>query len=137
MKTRSVVLLALFASAPVAAQAPTRIPTFIEPQVQEFAKRVKSVKAEPAAITMRVGQKLNLTSFTLLALDSADKVHGRLTTFDFAVIPPGEAASVLPTGLTAERAGTTTLILRYPRGAWTKVRTGTRPEAKVSVTVTP
>lgn len=137
MKIRSVVLLALFASAPVAAQAPTRIPTFTDPQVQEFAKRVKSVKAEPATITMRVGQKLNLTSFSLLALDSADKAQGRLTKFDFAVIPPGEAASVLPTGLTAERAGTTTLTLRYPRGAWEKVRSGTRPEAKVTVTVTP
>lgn len=132
MKIRIAVVMALFASAPLMAQAPA----LTDDEVLDFAKRVKSVRAEPAALKVRVGQKMNLASITVTVLDSAGKVRGRLAGFDFAM-RPGQAAILAPGSFTGGQAGTDTLFLRYPRRAWEKVRTGTRPEAKVIVTVTP
>ena len=100
-----------------------------------LAPRVKSLRANPNTITLRVGQTVRLDSIKVTVLDSAGRVLGRLEGYDFG-IQPNQAASAEPRKITGVRPGTTELAVRFPRGAW-KPRTDPRAEAKVKIVVKP
>jgi hypothetical protein len=141
MRIRVAAFAALFMGASLGAQIPVNSAAppgtgLTEAEVLALAKSVKSIRVEPTAVRLRVGQKANIANLVVTVLDSADKVRGKLAGFDFAMAP-GQAASAVPGTITADRPGTATFIVRYPRRAWEQVRTGTRPEAKVTITVTP
>ena len=139
---RNALLLLAFGALPLAAQqqaaakkdagASREIP---ETQLIELSRTVKALRVEPDTIRIKVGQSVSLDRFTVTVIDSANKVHGRLVGYDFA-IRPGEPASAVPRTITGVRPGTTQLAVRYPRTYW-KVRTDPRVETKVTVVVTP
>jgi hypothetical protein len=138
---RSVALLTVFVSLPVAAQTPKI--TKEKPTVADIApgdviavgRTIKSVKAQPKTITVRVGQTVGLDVITVTAIDSAGEVRGRLAGYDFG-IAPGSAADAVPRKITGVRPGTAVLTVRYPRSGWTG-RTDPRPFDTVKVVVTP
>jgi hypothetical protein len=106
-----------------------------ESDLLKIAQTAKSLRVEPTSLTIKVGQRVTLDTLTVTVIDSAGRVRGRLTGFDFVNIKPGEPASVVPRTLTGVHAGTTELVIRYPKLGWK--RPDLRPEAKVRVMVTP
>jgi hypothetical protein len=106
-----------------------------ESDLLKVAQTVKSLRVEPASLTIKVGQRVNLDTLMVTVIDSAGRVRGRLAAFDFVNIKLGEPASVVPRTLTGLRPGTTELVIRYPRLGWK--RADLRPEAKVKVVVRP
>lgn len=126
---------------PLAAQATKRAvvsaaATDIAPdQLTAVARTVKSVRAEPTTLTLRVGETVTLGKITVTVLDSSGKVRGRLAGYDFGIPPDGPAVAV-PRQITGVRPGTTELTVRYPRNSW-KERTDPRAEAKIKIVVIP
>ena len=124
----------LAASAPLAAQGAAQLPAIPEGQLVVVAKSIKTLRVEPQTITLKVGEKMDLSRFVVTAIDSAGKSRGRLAGFDFSNFGPNDPVSAVPRVITGVRPGTAELILRYPRSFWK--RPDPRAEAKVKVIVT-
>ena len=125
--------MTMIASAPLAAQGASQLPAIPEGRLIEIAKSVKSLRAEPQTIRLKVGEKMDLSRLAVTVFDSAGHAVGRLAGYDFS-IPPNQPASVVPRVVTAERPGTTELVIRYPRNFWKRL--DARAETKVKVVVT-
>jgi hypothetical protein len=130
----SLVMTMVVASAPLAAQGGGQVPAIPEGQLTVVAKSIKSLSVQPQTITLKVGQKLDLNTLVVIAIDSAGKARGRLAGFDFANLPPDAPASVVPRVVTGLRPGTTELAIRFPRNFWK--RPDPRAEARVKIVVT-
>jgi hypothetical protein len=122
------------ASAPLAAQGGSQLPAIPEGQLTAVAKSIKTLSVQPQTITLKVGQKVDLNTLVVVAIDSAGKPRGRLAGFDFANLPPGAPASVVPRVVTGVHPGTTELAIRFPRNFWK--RPDPRAETKVKIVVT-
>lgn len=127
---------ALVVPCALAAQAPT-LANALKPldptEVTAFAPRVRSIKAEPATLTLHVGETVGLGKITVSVIDSSGRALGTLIGYDFA-IKPGEPATVVPRQVTGVRVGTTELTILYPTSSW-KARKDPRVEAKVKIVV--
>jgi hypothetical protein len=123
-------------SVPALAQGGASAPAIATNDLPTVALKTKAIRVQPTTITVRVGESMALSKLVAVVLDSAGKPLGRLDGFDFS-IPPGQPASVVPFKVTGDKAGTTELTIRYPRGPWSRVRKDARPEAKVQVIVKP
>ena len=129
-------LLALGVPCTLAAQAraANKSPKALDAnEMVSLAPKVKGINAEPATLTLHVGETVSLDKIAVTVIDSSGKTRGTLIGYDF-VIKPGEAASARPRQITGVRPGTADLVLRYPRTAW-KARTDPRVEAHVKVVV--
>jgi hypothetical protein len=93
------------------------------------ASRVHTLRVESPLAALRVGDTLSLDTVVVAAYDSAGIRIGRLRTFDMSS-PPGAVANVGRRQLLARRAGTTDIVIRFPRVAWRG-----RDDELVSVTV--
>lgn len=127
---------ALVAPCALGAQAPTLANALkaLDPtQVIAIAPKVKALKADPATLTLHVGETVSLGRITVTVIDSTGRTAGALIGYDFA-IKPGEPATVMPRQVTGVRPGTTELTILYPRSAWT-ARKDPRAETKVKVVV--
>ena len=82
----------------------TTIPVLTEAEVTSLAPKVRSVRADRARITLRVGQSMEFSGFSVIAVDSAGRDRGRLIGFDFG-IKPGEPADAVPRRLIGKRPG--------------------------------
>jgi hypothetical protein len=100
-----------------------------------LAPKVRSIRATPGTITLRVGQTIPFSAITVTVVDSAGRDRGKLLGYDFS-IKPGEPAEAIPRQITGKHAGETDFVVRYPRTAW-KPRADPRAEAKVHVIVKP
>lgn len=117
-----VAVSALAAQARKAAGPPT-MGEISQEQLPVVARRVKAIAAEPATLTLRVGETVSLAKVTVTVIDSAGKRLGRLPFFDFAVPPNGPAAAV-PRQVTGVRPGTpcSRSAIRAPRGRSARIR---------------
>lgn len=135
-RTGFVVLLALSLTRVAGAQLKSAaLPLLDADGLRALAPSIKSIRAEPGAISLRVGQTVQLATITVIAVDSAGKDRARLNGFDFGIKPGGPAEAV-PRKITGVRAGTTELTIHYPTTAW-KVRADPRPAATVKIQVKP
>lgn len=126
-------MTAFVASGPLAAQGAAQLPAIPEGQLVALAKSVKTLRVEPTTITIKVGQKVDLNKLVVVVVDSAGKARGRLAGFDFANLPAGAPASVVPRVITGVHPGTTDLAIRFPRNFWK--RPDPRAEATVKIVV--
>ena len=113
--------------------AKSEAPDLTVDQLRAFATRVRLLRAEPKALTLHVGQTVDLNAFRIIVIDDAGRQLGATRNFDF-IVKPGEPASVFPKRITGERVGKTVLTLRYPSTAWPGAAT-TRPSVDVPVTI--
>lgn len=111
------------------------LPALDDAGMRSIVPVVKSIRAEPATLTISVGQTVQLSRINVIAVDSSGKDRGRLSGFDFK-IPAGEAAVAVPRQVTGKRPGTAVLTIHYPTSAW-KGRRDPRPEATVKFVVKP
>ena len=125
-------VMTLVASASLAAQGGGQLSAIPEGRLTEVAKSVKTLRAEPQTVTLKVGEKLDLNRLFVTVFDSAGHAVGRLAGYDFS-IPPNQAASVVPRVVTGEHPGKTELVIRYPRNFWK--RPDARAEVKVKIVV--
>lgn len=126
--------LVLFVGGTAAAQGKSPVVTpLAQTEVVKLAPKVRSIHAEPATITLRVGETVGLDKIVVTVLDSMGNVRGRLVGYDFS-IAPGQAASAMPFKITGEKPGTTELVIHYPRSSWAP-RKDPRAEVKVQVVV--
>ena len=135
---RSLFLLFVLASACAAQKPRTAKPSapVRNISVQELpalVSRVRSLRATPATLTLRIGQTIDLDSIHVVAMDADGHDIGRLPAFDFG-IKPGDPASVVPRTIKGDRVGETTLTVRYPSSAWGK-RLEVRPSTTVHIVV--
>ena len=130
---KKLAVLALFVALPAFAQKPL-VADIAPDQLDAVGRRVMALRADPTTLTLRVGEKVNLSKIRVTAVDSSGRTIGRLVGFDFA-IKPGEPASAYPREVTGVRPGSTDLFVRYPRVNWKGAQP--RPEAKLKVVVTP
>jgi hypothetical protein len=135
---RSLFLLFVLASAcaaqkPKSAKPAAPVRNIAVQELPALVSRVRSLRALPATLALRIGQTIDLDSIHVIAMDAEGRDIGRLPAFDFG-IKPGEPASVVPRTIKGERAGETTLTVRYPNSAWGK-RLETRPFATVHIIV--
>src|SRR5690242_848180 len=70
--------------------------------MQAVRPKVKSIRAEPSTITIKVGQVISLDAITVVVVDSAGKDLGRIRGFDFG-IPPLSAAEAVPRKVTGKK----------------------------------
>ena len=96
---------------------------------------VKGIRAEPATLTIRVGQTVQLRLINVVVFDSTGADRGRLSGYDFR-IPGGSAAVAVPRQITGKRVGKAVLTIHYPTTAW-KGRQDPRPAATVTIDVKP
>ena len=131
------IALSVAGGLPLAAQGAAKGgPHTLDPaEVIALAPKVRSIRATPSTITIRVGQTIQLSAITVTVVDSAGRDRGLLLGYDFS-IKPGEPAEAIPRQITGVRAGETDFIVRYPRTAW-KPRVDARAEAKIHVIVKP
>lgn len=130
--TRLALLSGLVFPATLAAQGGTTVKPLNPAEVTAMAPKVRSIRAEPAAITLHVGETMSLGKIAVIVTDSSGQTRGRLVGFDF-LIKPGEAATAMPRQVTGVRPGTAELTISYPRSSWK--RADPRVATKVKVTV--
>jgi hypothetical protein len=116
------------------AQPAPAVRTASQQELPALSTRIRTLRAVPTRISMHVGQTIDLDSIRVIAVDADGHDVARLPGFDF-VIKPGEAVSVVPRTLRAERVGEATLTVRYPNAAWGK-RIEVRPSTTVHLVVT-
>ncbi|HTE46582.1 MAG TPA: hypothetical protein VK636_15120 [Gemmatimonadaceae bacterium] len=111
------------------------VPALGPAEAVALAPKVRSLRPEPATVTLHVGQIVDFSTLTIIVVDSAGKDRGQLLGYDFS-IKPGEAAEAVPRKITGKRPGETDLVIHYPRSAW-KSRIDPRAEAKIHIVVKP
>jgi hypothetical protein len=133
-------IAALLVPCALAAQGRSATPTpanalkVLDPnEMIAIAPKVRAIKAEPATLTLHVGETVGFDRITVSVIDSSGRARGRLLGYDFG-IKPGEPATAVPRQVAGVRPGTTELTIRYPRSSW-KARTDPRVETKVKIVV--
>jgi hypothetical protein len=131
------IALSALCYSPIGAQSASQaaIHALDQAEVIALAPKVRTIRATPGTITLRVGQTIPFSAITITVVDSTGRDRGKLVGYDFS-IKPGEPAEAIPRQITGKRAGETDFVVRYPRTAW-KPRADPRAEAKVHVIVKP
>jgi hypothetical protein len=111
------------------------LPVLDQAATQSLVPVVKSIRAEPTAITIRVGQTVQLSTINVIVTDSSGKDRGRLIGFDFSSLK-GQPAEAIPRQIVGKRPGNAVLTIHYPQTVW-KGRSDPPPAATVKIEVKP
>jgi hypothetical protein len=131
-----VILLGLASQSVARAQfKAATLPELDQAAMQSLVPVVKNIRAEPNAISIRVGQIVQLRTINVIVTDSSGKDRGRLSGFDFSSLK-GQPAEVVPRQIVGKRPGKAVLTIHYPRTAW-KGRSDPQPTATVNIEVKP